>query len=139
MVLFFRTDIEILSQRLGSIALLSSENFIPWSCKYEITTTISPFRTNIDYSICISDNIEVMLDDEDAISFFDQPVEYVEEFLNIRKVQSCSRLIENIESLSCRSFGEIERELDALRLSTRECRGRLSESDISESDIYEHI
>lgn len=63
-----------------------------------------------------------MLDDEHTISFFNKPVEDVEELLNIGEVESCSRLIEDIEGLPCRSLGEVEGKLDTLRLSTREGR-----------------
>lgn len=59
-----------------------------------------------------------MLDNEDTISLFDEPVEDIEELLNIGEVEPCSWLIEDIESLPCRSLGEVKGEFDTLRLSS---------------------
>lgn len=59
-----------------------------------------------------------MFDDEDAVSLFDKSVEDVEKLLDIGEVESSSWFIEYIESLSCRSLGEVEGELDTLRLSS---------------------
>ena len=45
--------------------------------------------------------VEVVLDDYDGVAFVDQPVEHVEQLLDIREVKACRRLVEYIESLAC--------------------------------------
>ncbi len=80
-----------------------------------------------------------MLDDEYRVPLLDQSIEDIEQLLHIGEVESSCRLIEDIESTTCRSLGEVECELDTLRLSTRERRCGLSEGDIAETNIDEDI
>jgi hypothetical protein len=80
-----------------------------------------------------------VLDDEYRVPFLYESIKDIEELLYIGEVETSRRLIEDIERLSCRSLGEVKCELDTLRLSARECRCRLPESDISESHIDEDI
>jgi hypothetical protein len=54
-----------------------------WTSKEELTTTIATLRTDVNECIRIGDDIEIVFDHEDTISFFDEPVEYIEEFLDI--------------------------------------------------------
>jgi hypothetical protein len=129
----------VLLERLRRITSLNREDFFSWSSKEEISSFIPSFWPNIDKGISVGDDVEIMLDDEDAIAFFNQFIENVEEFLYIRKMQSCCWFVEDIERLSCRSFGEIKSQLDALRLSARKSRCRLSKSNIPKSYIDQHI
>ena len=80
-----------------------------------------------------------MLDDEYGVPLLHESIEDIEELLYIGEVETGCRLIEDIEGLSCRSLGEVECELDTLRLSARERGCRLSECDIAETDIDEDI
>jgi hypothetical protein len=62
---------------------------------------MSTLRTNIDDSISIGDDVEIMLDDKNRITLLNKSIEDIEELLYIREVQSRCRLIENIKCLTC--------------------------------------
>lgn len=92
-----------------------------------MSSSISSLWAYVDNSISIGDDVEIMFDHDDTIPLLYETIEDIEEFLYIREVESCGRLIEDIECLSCRSLGEVECELDSLGFSSRECGCRLTE------------
>ena len=100
------------------MTFLYAEELFPWTSKDEVSTAISSFRSYIDDSISIRYHIEVVFDDEDRVPFLYESIEDIEELLYIRKMESCRWFIEDIEGFSCRSFREIEGELDTLGLSS---------------------
>ena len=102
---------------------------------HELSTVFATERTNIDDIVCMSDDIKIMLDDDDGIATIDELGEDIKELGDIGEVESGRGLIEDIECLVRRSLREIKCELDTLSLSTRECRSPLTECDISETDI----
>ena len=108
----------IFSQCLCSITFFHGEDFVSWSCKKESPTLVTTLRPDVDDGVRVGDDVEVMLDDEDTVAFFDQLVEDIEKFLNIGEMESCRRFIQDIEGLPCRTFGEIKCEFDTLRLTS---------------------
>ena len=83
----------------------------------------------------LTDNVEVMLDDEDCIATVYQATQYLHEDADVLEVQTGGGLVENIErfaSIFLRQFGS---QLDALTLTAREGCGWLSQLNISETYI----
>ena len=119
--------------------MLDREDLVTRTCEYQIPSLVATLRSDVDDGIRVGDDVEIVLDDEYRVPLLYETIEDIEELLHIREVESCRWLIEDIECLTCRSLGEVERELDTLRLSTRERRCGLSESDIPETDIDEDI
>ena len=113
---------EIFSQRSCGMTIFHCEKLLSRTSKDEISSFIATFRSDVDDRICIGDDVEIMFDNYDTVPFLYKRIEDVEKFLNIREVETSCRLIEDIECLPCRSFGEIESELDTLCLSSRKCR-----------------
>ena len=62
---------------------LYRNELLSWTSEDEFSSSISPIRSNIDNSISIGDNIEIMFDDEDTISLLDKGIEDIEEFLDV--------------------------------------------------------
>ena len=109
---------EVLSEGMSSMTIFDCKELLPRTSEDEISSFIATFRSDVDDRICIGDDVEVMFDDDYTVPFLYKRIEDVEELLDIRKVKSRRRLIEDIESLSCRSFGEIESKLDTLSFSS---------------------
>ena len=80
-----------------------------------------------------------MFDNQYGVPRVDKIVQDFEEQLNVGKVQSGCRFIEQIERLSGTLLGEFLGELDALRLAARERGGRLAEFDIIEPDVMQRL
>ena len=115
------------------------ENAVGLARVEEFASGVPAFRSNIDEVIGVADHVEIMFDGNDGISFFHEPVENVEQFGNVGKMKARGRLVQYVERLRGRTLRQVERELDALCFSARE-RGRgLSEGNVSEADVDEHL
>ena len=78
-----------------------------------------------------------MLDDYNCITALCQALQDLNKLMNIRKVKSCRRLIQNINGTTGTAFAEFSRKLDSLRFSTRKFGRWLSKTDIRKSYIIE--
>lgn len=75
---------------------------------HELSTIFATERTDIHDIVCVSDDIEIVLDDDDSIATVDELGEDIEELGDIREVESGRGLIEDIECLVRRSLREIK-------------------------------
>ena len=65
-------------------------------------TARAAFWTHIDDVVGRLDDVEVVLDDDHAVTGVDERLEYVQELLDVGTVQPCRRLIKDIERLTGR-------------------------------------
>ena len=72
----------------------------------DLTATRAAFRAQIDDPVCGLDHIQVVLNDDDGVAVVAQPMQYVEQLLNVRKVQAGGGLIENVERLAGVALGD---------------------------------
>jgi len=56
-----------------------------------------PFGTEVDHPVGLLDHVEVVLDHEHRVAGIDQPLEHLEQLLDVGEVQTGSRLVENVE------------------------------------------
>src|SRR5829696_4726028 len=54
-------------------------------------------------------------------------------------MQARRRLVEDVEQALAAVGRQVRRDLDALRLSTGKRRGRLSQTEVAEADLVEHL
>ena len=92
-------------------------------------------RPEVDDPVGGLDDVEVVLDDEDGVALVDEPVEDLEELLDVGEVEPGRRLVEEVEGPAGRPPAQLGRELDPLRLAARQRRGRLAEVDVAETDL----
>jgi len=85
------------------------------------------------------DDVEVVLDDDDRVAGIAQLVQHLQQQVDVGEVQPRGRLVEDVEGAAGVALGELERELDPLRLATGE-RGRaLAEADVAEADVEQRL
>jgi len=99
----------------------------------------SPFGTKIDHPVRTFDHIEVVLDDEHGCPTFDQPVERLQQFADVVKVQASGRFVEDEQRHALGLTGKVGRELDPLGLASRQGSRRLSQAQVTEADIPNHL
>src|SRR4051812_40200274 len=87
----------------------------------EISSALPAFGTEINQPVGGFNDIEIMLNDHDGVSCVDEPLQHRQKFLDVVKMQSRGRFVENIEGLSGSSPGKFSRELDALCFSSGKC------------------
>ena len=76
-----------------------------------------------------------MLDNDHRVARLDQLLQHIHQPVNIRNVQAGGRLIEDIDGLAGRAFGQLGSQLGALRLTAGQRRGGLTQLNIAETDL----
>ena len=76
-----------------------------------------------------------MLDDNDRVACVHQLLQNIHKPVDICDMQTGGRLIENIDGLAGRAFGQLGSQLGALRLTAGQRRGGLTQLNIAETDL----
>ena len=76
-----------------------------------------------------------MLDDDDRVACVHQLLQNIHKPVDICDMQTGGRLIENIDGLAGRAFGQLGSQLGALRLTAGQRRGGLTQLHIAETDL----
>jgi len=83
----------------------------------DVAAFVASFGADVDYPVAVFDDVEVVFDDDDAVSFIDEFAEYFEQVLDVLEVESGCGFVEDVEGVAGLYFGEFCREFDALCLS----------------------
>ncbi len=105
----------------------------------EPAAAFAALRPEVEHPVRGLDHVEVVLDHDDAVPGVAQPVEHVEEKLDVVEVQAGGRLVQDIERSSGIPLGELQGELHALGFAPGERGRRLSEPDVAEADVDERL
>src|SRR5450759_2908577 len=85
------------------------------------------------------DDVEVVLDDDHGVALVHEPMQHLEELVDVGEVQAGGGLDEDVERLAGRDLAELGSELDALRLAAGERGGRLAKLDVAQADLVERL
>src|SRR5215471_16616801 len=80
-----------------------------------------------------------MLDNNYRVSKVCQSTENIQQLLDVIEMQACRGLIQDVQRLARRPPAEFFCEFNALRFSARQCGCRLSESDVTQTDIDQRL
>ena len=69
----------------------------------------------------------------------DQPLQHLEQPLDVREVQAGRRLVEDVERPARRDLAQLRSQLDALRLAAGQRRRRLAEPHVVEPDVVQRL
>ena len=69
----------------------------------------------------------------------DEPVEDLEQLLDVGEVEPGRRLVEDVQRPPGRPPRQLGRQLDPLRLAARQRRRRLAEMDVAEPDVEQRL
>ncbi len=100
---------------------------------------LTTFRPEINDPIGAFDHLKIVLDYDNRVACVAQFHQHLQQFLDIREVQSGRRLIENVQGPTGRFLGQLGREFHALRFAAGECCAGLTESQVTETDIEQRI
>src|SRR3954451_15796958 len=96
-------------------------------------------RTQVDDPVSRLDNVQVVLDHEKAVTGLQQLLERGEQLRDVVEVQPGRRLVEDVEHAIAGLRREVRRDLDPLRFAAGQ-RGRgLTETQVAEADLVEHL
>jgi len=88
--------------------------------------------THVDHPVSASDDVKVVLDDDDRPPRLDQPIEQSDEVVDVLHVQAGRGLVEDID-LGVRRH--LDRKLQPLALATGQGVELLAERDVAEPDV----
>ena len=105
----------------------------------QLATTITTIWPEVNHPVGGLDHIKVVLDHDDAISAVNESVQHLKEALNIGEVQASGRLIKDVRRATGGATRKFGRELDALRLATRERGSWLTKAQIAEAHLAQGL
>ena len=88
-----------------------------------LAAACTAFGAHVDDPVGSLDHVQVVLNHHDGVALIAQLVEHIKQLLNIRKMQAGGRLIQNVQRLTGSTFGQLARQLHALRFTAgQRCR-----------------
>ena len=66
----------------------------------DLAPGLATFRPEVDEVIGLLDHVEIVLDHEHGVAAVDEPLQHLEQLLDIGEVQSGRRLVEDVERLA---------------------------------------
>ena len=114
-------------------------NILGSSHSHHPTPGSSTFGSHINDIVSTLDYVHIVFYHYHCVAFIHKAVEHVEKYLNILKMQSCGRLIENKHRVARTLASKFGCELHKLAFSSRQCTRWLSELDVSKPYILQHL
>ena len=78
------------------MGVCASGHFLGRAAGDQFPPLMSPFRAQVDDVVGRFDHIEIVFDDDDGMTFFDQQVQALKQPIDVGKVKPGRRLVENI-------------------------------------------
>src|SRR5579859_7324728 len=85
---------------------------------HDVAACLAAFEAKVDDVISYFDDVEVVLDDDDAVPLIDQTLQNRHESLDIGKMEAGSRLIQDVDGVTLAGPAEFGGELQPLRFAT---------------------
>ena len=119
------------------IAFLRGDNLLGRTRGDDLAAVFTALWTDIDDVVGTFDDLDIMLDDDKRMTALEQPVEGLEQYVDVVEMQPCRRFVEDKQRRLRLFLRQEPRELDALILAARQRRRRLPELDISEAYVFQ--
>ena len=102
-----------------------------------MATAFAAFGAEVDDVVGSTDDMEVVLDDEDAVAKVDEPAEGTEENGDVTCVEAGGGFIEDEEGVLLMLHGDVVGELESLVLAAGEGGGVLTKGDVAQTNLTE--
>ena len=109
------------------------------SANHELATLVAGLRTDIDDPVGGLDDIQIMLDDNDAVSFRDKALEGFQQDRDVVDMQAGGRLVKNEKSPTGFMTRKARGKLQALGFAPTQDIEGLSELQVVEADVGEEL
>src|SRR5262245_33239509 len=106
---------------------------------HDDAAVFAAFGAQVDQIVRGLDDVEIVLDDEQRVSRFEELPERGEQLRDVIEMQPRGRLVENVEKPFTAVRRQVRRDLDPLSLTTRQRRSGLSQAEVAEADLVEHV
>src|SRR6266481_3479019 len=82
-----------------------------------VAALVSAFGTEVDYPVRSLQHIEVVLDDDHRVAVLDEPVQHLQQSLDVGVMEPCGRLVQKVQRAARVATRQLGRQLHALRLT----------------------
>ena len=103
------------------------------------SAAVPSLGAEVDDVVGTFDHVKIVLDDDNGVACIAQALQYLKELGNIGSVQSCGGLVQNVDGSARCTLRKLGCQLDALRLTAGDGGGRLTDLDLSETDVIERL
>src|SRR5688572_4708186 len=105
----------------------------------EFSPFVAALGTQVDNVIGRLDDIQIVLDHHYGMTIVHEPVQALQQPVDVSEVQAGCRFVEDIEVvLAALQLAEFPGELDTLRLATRQDGRWMTELEIAKAKVVEH-
>ena len=122
-------------QEPAGMRRLRCSNGFRRSVGQQLTSVLAAARPHVDDPVATSYDIDIVLDDHHGVARIAQAGDGHHQQFDVRKVQTGSRFIKNIERAAGRFFGEFACQLYALSFATGKGGCRLAQFDVAEANM----
>ena len=126
---------EFLLEKTARNRLLGLSHLLRGSTGDDLSSTPSTLGSHVNNVVGTLDDVQIVLNDDNGVAFLDKTVQHTEQHLNVLEVQTCRRLVKNIDGLARVLLGQFTRQLHTLALTTRQGAGGLAQLDITQPDV----
>ena len=124
---------------MARIGLCRLYNLFRRSLRDDSPAAHAALGSEVDHIVRSLNHVEIVLDNDNRIAAVHEALQNDEQLVDIRRMQSRRRLVENVKCLTRAALGQLRRELDALCLAAAKRRGGLSERNVAEPDVRERL
>jgi len=105
-------------------------DFLRRSLGNDLAAARAAFGAQVDNPVGGLDHVQIVFDDHDGVAMVPQPLQNVEQLLDVLEVQAGGWLVKNVECLACIPLGELFGQFNPLGFATREGDRALPQSDV---------
>src|SRR5271157_791989 len=122
-------------ERLAGVGFLDAGDLLGSPLRNDAPAALTAFGAEVNDPIRLFDDVEVVLDDQDGVTEFDEALEDVEQLANIIEMEAGGGFIENVDGSAGLALGEFAGQLDALRFAAGKRGGGLAELHVAKAHL----
>ena len=100
-------------------------------------TAGAAFGPDVNDPVSCFDHVQIVLDDQHGVAGFDKVLQNVQQQLNVGKMQTGGRFVQQVQCLSRAAFNQFPCQLDSLGLATRKRWRRLADLQIIQTNAVQ--
>ena len=104
---------------------------------HHLAAPVAALRTQVHDPVRLLDHVEVVLDQHHRVALLDQQVQHLQQLPHVLEVQAGGGLVQQVNGPAGAALGQLQRQLDALRLAAGQGQGRLPQLDVGQPDVVE--
>src|SRR5262245_48947803 len=126
-------------QRLPRIGLLILRHGFRRTFGDDLSAAFAAFGPEVDHPIGRFNHVQIVLDNDHGVTQVYESLQHVEQLAHVLEVQTCGRLVQDVDGAARGAARKLFGQLDALRLAARKRRRRLAEFDVTQADFVERL